>query len=140
MTDDRVEVVLSRPPATCYAAFCDVRFLTAWVPGLRRATVVRAMDDGRPLEIKFEHGPARTYSLVYEYDAEGHTVRFTPGAGAREAVRGEARFSAEGERTRMAYTLTGGAARTEIGAALAIAESFARWVESLPAGRPRGGA
>lgn len=133
MAEDRIDALLNRSPAQCFGAFCDVRFLTQWVPSLRRATVVRTAADGRPLEVKFEHGASRTYSLVYAYDDAARSVRWVPGVGAREAVSGEARFDAEGSRCRMTYALTGGPAREEIGEAAAIVAAFVRWVESLPA-------
>lgn len=129
---ERAEATIARPPSRCYEAFCDARFLAAWVPGLRRATVVRHTPDGHALEVKFDHGEARSYSLVYAYDPGSRTVTWTPGVGVREAVSGSARFDDDGAGgCRMTYELASGPQRGEGPSAADVLSSFARWAGAL---------
>jgi hypothetical protein len=100
-----VTATIAASPERCWRTFTDPSLLKAWVPGLRRARVVRRDDDGRPLEISFEFGETLTYSLVYSYDAEARSMHWSPRAGKRDAVEGNVRFEPEGEGCLMTYEL-----------------------------------
>jgi hypothetical protein len=125
---------ISRTADRCYAAFCDARRLTEWVPGLRRARVVLAGEDGRPREVLFEFGDKLTYSLIYHYDEANRRVEWRPGLGRRDAVTGFAAFADTESGCEMTYVLASAAAeQVERGAdAEAIASAFAEWVAREP--------
>jgi hypothetical protein len=129
-------LVIARSPATCWQAFTDVSLLVAWVPGLRRAEVVARWPDGMAREASFELS-SMTYSLVYDYDLGALEVTWIPRTGARDAVRGYARFDACDGGTLMTYALELGAARkppdTALEDAAVLVAAFKRFVE---AGRP----
>lgn len=124
-------MVLPHSVDACWRAFTDTRLLPAWVPGLRRATVISTAM-GLPREILFEFAEARTYTLLYEYDVAAHEVRWQPQLGKRDAVSGHARFSSEAGGTRMEYALEQGDGRTEAERALGsldvLVASFASWM------------
>ena len=88
-----VSRTLRASPDRCFSAFCDVRRLHEWVPGLRRAKVVRSDEGGRPLEVLFEFGDKLSYSLLYEYDVATRRVEWRAGVGRRDAVEGWAQFA-----------------------------------------------
>ncbi len=121
-----VQLVLRRPPDACFRAFVDLAAARLWVPGLKKVRVVRADAAGRPLEASFEHGPSRTYALVYAYDVERLRARWVPSAGVRDAVSGHAAFEAHPEGCLFTYALDG--LRTDAAHEREVAEAFARWV------------
>jgi len=125
-------IVLSQSVDACWRAFTDARLLLAWVPGLRRATVISTGAMGLPREILFEFAESRTYTLIYDYDLAAHEVRWQPQLGKRDAVSGHARFTAENGTTRMEYALDQGDGRTEAERALGsldvLVASFASWL------------
>lgn len=127
---------IARSPDTCWQAFVDVDLLVAWVPGLRRAHVVDRWPDGLAREASFELS-SMSYSLVYAYDVAAHEVTWTPRTGARDAVRGFARFEVCDGGTAMTYGLELGAGRKPPDTALedagVLVAAFKRFVE---AGRP----
>jgi hypothetical protein len=129
-------MVIARSPETCWQAFTDVSLLVAWVPGLRRADVVARWPDGMAREASFELS-SLTYSLVYAYDLESLEVTWSPRTGARDAVRGFARFDACDGGTLMTYALELGPGRKPPDTALEdaglLVAAFKRFVE---AGRP----
>jgi polyketide cyclase/dehydrase/lipid transport protein len=106
----RVTATIAASPERCWRTFTDPSLLKAWVPGLKRARVVRRDDDGRPLEIAFEFGETLTYSLVYTYEPDARSVRWSPRAGKRDAVEGSVRFDADGDGCLMTYELETSAA------------------------------
>ena len=130
-----VVVEIARPLERCWRAFTDARLFAAWMPGLRRATVV-AEQNGLPSEVLFELSASLTYSLTYHYDVAKHEVRWDPRIGARDAVRGTAHFEATDTGTRMTYKLEQGAARTTgdlvLGGPHAFVNAFVRWIEAQP--------
>ena len=130
-----VTVEIARPLEQCWRAFTNARLFAAWMPALRRASVV-AESGGLPVEVTFELSTSLTYSLSYSYDVANHEVRWEPRLGARDAVRGSARLTATATGTRMTYTLEQGAGRTtgELvrGGAHAIVDAFVRWIEAQP--------
>jgi hypothetical protein len=97
-------VFLPHPAERCWRAFMDVSMLRSWVPGLKRARLVRANDAALPLEVSFELGDTLTYTLVYHYEGE-HAVRWEPRVGKRDGLRGSARFEPEGDGCRLHYEL-----------------------------------
>jgi hypothetical protein len=126
-----VTVFLARDPHTCWRLFNDVTLLGAWVPGLRRATVL-AKERGLPCEVHFEFAESRAYTLVYEYDPEHREVRWQPKLGKRDAVTGFARFDAAEGGTQLTYGLEHGAGRTpaerELGDLQRLVESLTTWL------------
>lgn len=127
---------IARSPDTCWQAFVDVDLLVAWVPGLRRAHVVDRWPDGLAREASFELS-SLSYSLAYTYDVAAHEVTWTPRTGARDAVRGFARFETCDGGTLMTYGLELGPARKPPDTALedagVLVAAFKRFIE---AGRP----
>jgi hypothetical protein len=124
--------VLPQSVDACWRAFTDARLLLAWVPGLRRATVISTGAMNMPREILFEFAESRTYTLIYDYDVATHEVRWQPQLGKRDAVSGRARFTTENGATRMEYALEQGDGRTEAERALGnldvLVASFASWM------------
>ena len=127
---------IARSPDTCWQTFIDVGLLVAWVPGLRRAHVVDRWPDGLAREASFELS-SMSYSLVYTYDVAAHEVTWTPRTGARDAVRGFARFEPCEGGTLMTYGLELGPGRKPPDTALedagVLVAAFKRFIE---AGRP----
>ena len=123
-------VVLPHSADACWRAFTDAKLLLAWVPGLRRATVISG--SGLPREILFEFAESRTYTLVYSYDVERREVRWEPQLGKRDAVSGHARFETVDGGTRLEYALEQGDGRSEAERALGsldvLVAAFAAWM------------
>ncbi|HEY5920226.1 MAG TPA: SRPBCC family protein [Kofleriaceae bacterium] len=128
-----VVVEVARSPEDCWRAFTNARLFAAWMPGLRRVTVVSAHDDGLPREVLFELSTSLTYTLTYSYDLAKREVRWEPRINARDGVRGYVVLEPSERGTRMTYKLEQGAGRTMgdlvIGGSHAIVEAFVRWVE-----------
>ena len=116
----------------CWRAFTDAKTLMAWVPGLRRSTVISTGPKGLAREIFFEFAESRTYTLVYTYDAAAHEVRWEPQLGKRDAVSGFARFEPADGGTRMTYSLEHGDGRNAAERALddldALLAAFGQFV------------
>jgi hypothetical protein len=131
-----VRQVIRRGPEHCFAAFCDTRRLRSWVPGLRRARLVRAGADGLPQEVLFEFGEARTYALKYSYQVAQRLVAWAPSTGASDAVRGFASFSEHADGCEMTYSVEAGPGRTPDEALLSdarsVVASFTKWIERGP--------
>lgn len=129
-----VIIDVARPPEACWAAFTRAELFAAWMPGLRRATVVATEPDGLPREVSFEFSAKLSYALVYNYDRARREVRWEPRLGARDAVRGWARIDAQGEGARLTYELEQGPGRDaddlELGDADTIIGAFVRWIEA----------
>jgi hypothetical protein len=125
-------VVLPQSADACWRAFTDAGVLLAWVPGLRRATVISTGTMGLAHEILFEFAQSRTYTLLYSYDLEKREVRWEPQLGKRDAVSGYARFEAVDGGTRLEYALEQGDGRSEAERALgsldALVAAFAMWL------------
>ena len=120
-----VAAVVPREPAACWRAFTDPTAFPAWVPGLRRAQVIQHDDAGLPVEILFEFGASRTYSLVYTYDVAKREVRWEARAGKRDAVSGFARFDPADEGTQVTYGLASPTDDVQ-----AMLSAFVGWVQS----------
>lgn len=124
--------VLSQPVEACWRAFTDAKLLLAWVPGLRRATVISTGAMGLPREILFEFAESRTYTLLYDYNLAAREVRWSPQLGKRDAVSGHARFVESANGTQMEYALEQGDGRSEAERALgsldALVAAFATWM------------
>jgi hypothetical protein len=127
-------VVIARRPQVCWRAFVEVETLCAWVPGLRKVQLITRAADGMPSEVRYEFSESRTYTLVYTYEADdiSKVVRWEPKSGARDAVRGWARFEPHDGGTLMTYELEHGASRTEKEKFLdnvdEMLDAFARWM------------
>jgi len=125
-------IVLPHPIEACWRAFTDATLLLAWVPGLRRATVISRGGMGLAKEILFEFAESRTYTLLYSYDVAAHEVRWEPQLGKRDAVSGHARFEAVDGSTRFEYALEQGDGRSEAERALGsldrLVGAFAGWL------------
>jgi len=124
---------IARGPDEVWRAFTDARLFAAWMPGLRRAAIVNAYDDGLPREVLFEYSASLTYTLTYTYDATKRVVQWEPRVNARDGVRGFATLEATPHGTRITYKLEQGVGRTVgdllIGGPHSIVEAFVRWVE-----------
>lgn len=124
-----VRAVVSREPAACFRAFIDAATFGAWVPGLRRAQVIRVGLDGLPTEILFEFGASRTYTLVYTYDHEAREVRWQPGSGKLDAVAGFAKFDAMDGGTSVTYGLENHDGGADISEVHALVTAFSQWMQ-----------
>ena len=120
---------IAAPAERCFRAFCDLKQLRHWVPGVRRVKVVREREDGLPLEAIVDHGSTLSYSMMYAYDLAARRVEWEPGVGRRDAVRGWAEFVDEGGACLMRYAVAGNRDAAE---AETVVEAFARWVEAGP--------
>jgi hypothetical protein len=125
-----VRAVVSREPAACFRAFIDVATFGAWVPGLRRAQVIRVGLDGLPTEILFEFGASRTYTLVYTYDHDAREVRWQPGSGKLDAVAGFAKFEALDGGTSVTYGLENHDGGADISEVHALVTAFSQWMQT----------
>lgn len=130
-----VRAVVSREPAACWRAFTDAATFGAWVPGLRRAQVIRTGVDGLPTEILFEFGASRTYTLVYTYDHVAREVRWQPGSGRLDAVAGFARFEPLEDGTSVTYGLEHHDGGAEISEVHALVTAFSQWMQSARSAR-----
>lgn len=126
--------MIARKPQRCWRAFIEVETLCAWVPGLRKVELIARAPDGMPAEVRYEFAESRTYTLAYTYeeDAIARIVRWEPLVGARDAVRGWARFEPHVDGTLMTYELEHGESRTAkeryMSSAAELVEAFARWM------------
>jgi len=127
-----VRAVVSREPAACWRAFTDVATFGAWVPGLRRAQVIRVGQDGLPTEILFEFGASRTYTLVYTYDHAAREVRWKPNTGKLDAVAGFARFDSleDNAGTSVTYGLEHHGGGTDVAEVQALVTAFSQWMQT----------
>jgi len=127
-------IVIARRPQACWRAFVEVETLCAWVPGLRKVQQITRAPDGMPAEVLFEFAESRQYTLAYSYEATdtAKIVRWEPRTGARDAVRGWARFEAHDEGTLVTYELEHGESRSDrekdLGSADELLEAFGRWM------------
>ena len=131
-------VVIARRPQAVWRAFTAVETLCAWVPGLRSAKEIARDRNGMATEVQFEFAESRTYTLVYTYEETdtAKIVKWAPRVGARDAVRGMARFEAADGGTLMTYELEHGPARSDkerfLGSDDEALEAFARWMAEAP--------
>lgn len=99
------EAVLSASPATCFSQFIDVGSARLWLPGLKKAKVVRSDARGRAAEVSYEFGESLSYALVYHYDEVQHRVRWVTSAGMQDGVSGSASFELAAEGCLFRYAL-----------------------------------
>ncbi len=125
-----VRAVVPREPAACWRAFTDATTFGAWIPGLRRAQVIRLGADGLPTEILFEFGASRTYTLVYTYDHAAREVRWQPSTGRLDAVAGFARFEPLDGGTSLTYGLGHHDGSAEVTEVQALVAAFGQWMQS----------
>lgn len=129
-----VTAFIRRSPQACWGVIVDPTLLTHWVPGLRRAVVISLGPFNLPAEIHFEFSTSLTYTLVYTYDFAKRQMKFEPGLGARDGVRGFARLDPFDDGTRLEYGLEVGDARSpadrELGDLDALVASFVRWMHA----------
>lgn len=126
------EAVLPASPSLCFSEFVDLRTARLWLPGLRKARVVRSDAQGRPLEVSYEFGDVLSYALVYAYDDAARSVRWVPSAGLMDGVSGFATFDAAPGGCHFRYQLESlrGRAPTH---ERDVAQAFAGWIRSRPA-------
>ena len=126
------EAVLPATPASCFSEFIDLRSARLWLPGLRKAKVVRSDEQGRALEVSYEFGESLSYALVYAYDDALHRVRWVPSAGLQDAVSGSASFEPAPGGCLFRYSLESlrGRAPSHEGD---VAQAFAAWMRSRAA-------
>ena len=128
------EAVLPASPATCFSEFIDLRSARLWLPGLKKARVVRSDASGRPIEVSYEFGEVLSYALVYNYDDVLLRVRWVTSAGLQDGVSGSASFDAvEGAANRCLFhysleSLRGRAPTHESD----VAQAFASWIRGRP--------
>lgn len=123
------EALLPISPAACFAEFIDLRSARLWLPGLRKARVVRTDAAGRPLEVSYEFGDVLSYALVYAYDEQARQVRWVPSVGVRDAVSGHASFDEAPGGCRFRYRLDSLRGRPS-SHEQDVAEAFVRWIHS----------
>ncbi len=99
------EVELPAPAPVCFARFVDLKDARLWMPGLKKAQVVRVDARGRPLEVSYEFGERLSYALVYAYDEAAYRVRWVPSAGVRDGVSGFAAFTPSDRGCHFRYSL-----------------------------------
>jgi len=126
------EAVLPATPDTCFSEFIDLRTARLWLPGLKKARVVRSDAQGRPIEVSYEFGDVLSYALVYHYDDATHRVRWVPSAGLQDGVSGSASFDLAANGCLFRYSLDSlrGRAPTH---ETDVAEAFSQWIRSRAA-------
>ena len=134
---DAMELVLKRTPEECYRAFCDVASSRLWLPGLKKARVVRTDEAGHALEVAYEKyrglqegANARellSYALVYAYDDAARKVRWVPSAGVLDGVSGHAEFQPHADGCLFVYSLDGLRGRAPEHPE-GVARAFAEWI------------
>lgn len=129
------EAVLPASAAFCFSEFIDLRTARLWLPGLKKARVVRSDARGRPLEVSYEFGDVLSYALVYAYDDAARSVRWVPSAGLQDAVSGFASFDVVPEGCRFRYQLDSlrGRSPSHEGE---VAQAFVAWIRSRPTAAP----
>lgn len=125
------DAVLPAPAATCFSEFIDLRTARLWLPGLKKARVVRSDAQGRPLEVSYEFGDVLSYALVYAYDDAQRRVRWVPSAGVRDAVSGWATFEDTPQGCRFVYHLESVRGRSPQHEQ-EVAQAFVQWIRSRP--------
>lgn len=125
------EAVLPASPATCFTQFIDVGSARLWLPGLKKAKVVRSDAQGRAAEVSYEFGQSLSYALVYHYDEVQHRVRWVTSAGLQDGVSGSASFELAAEGCVFRYTLESLRGRSPLHET-EVAEAFASWIRSRP--------
>lgn len=123
----KVELPLSAAPDDCYRQFCDAAQTKHWLPGLKKLTVVRADDRGRPLEVRYSVGESLTYALVYAYDDAARQVRWVTSSGGMDGVSGFATFAPAGEGCLFTYSIDSLRGRAPLHAE-EVAHAFAAWL------------
>lgn len=126
------EAELPATPEVCFAEFIDLRTARLWLPGLKKAKVVRADAAGRPLEVSYEFGDVLSYALVYAYDDALKRVRWVPSVGVRDGVSGFASFEATERGCRFRYSLESFRGRGETHEQ-DVATAFTAWIRSRAA-------
>lgn len=121
------EAVLPAPAQKCFDEFIDLRTARLWLPGLKRARVVRSDGQGRPLEVFYEFGEALSYALVYAYDDAAKRVRWVPSSGVRDGVSGGASFEDAPSGCRFTYSLESLRGRPE-DHETQVARAFVQWM------------
>lgn len=123
------EAVLSHASAQkCFEEFVDLRTARLWLPGLKRAQVVRSDDKGRPLEVFYEFGDVLAYALAYAYDERARKVRWVPSSGVRDGVSGGASFEDTPSGCRFTYSLESVRGRSE-DHEQQVAQAFVQWMQ-----------
>jgi hypothetical protein len=125
------EAVLPASPAACFAEFIDLKSARLWLPGLKKARVVRSDAQGRPLEVSYEFGDVLSYALVYAYDDDARRVRWVPSAGLQDAVSGQASFDAAPGGCLFRYSLESLRGRSPTHEQ-DVAQAFTAWIRSRP--------
>lgn len=125
------ESVLPASPEVCFNEFVDLRTARLWLPGLKRARVVRSDAQGRALEVSYEFGDVLSYALVYHYEEATHRVRWVPSAGLQDGVSGSASFDPEPGGCRFRYSLESLRGRSP-SHEQDVAQAFARWIRARP--------
>ena len=123
---DAMELVLKRTPEECYRAFCDVASSRLWLPGLKKARVVRTDEAGHALEVAYER-ELLSYALVYAYDDAARKVRWVPSAGVLDGVSGHAEFQPHADGCLFVYSLDGLRGRAPEHPE-GVARAFAEWI------------
>ena len=131
MRPEMFEALLPAAPKFCFDEFCDLRTARLWLPGLKKAKVVRADGQGRALEVSYEFGESLSYALVYAYDDAGLKVRWVPSVGVRDGVSGSASFEATADGTRFRYALDSVRGRSPTHET-DVAQAFVGWIRSRP--------
>lgn len=121
------EAVLPGAAQKCFEEFVDLKVTRLWLPGLRRARLVRSDAQGRPLEVFYEFGDTLAYALVYAYDDGARRVRWVPSAGVRDGVSGAATFDEAERGCRFTYTLDSLRGRPEDHEAQ-VGRAFSQWM------------
>jgi hypothetical protein len=99
------EAVIPGTAQKAFDEFIDLKVARLWLPGLKRARLVRSDEAGRPLEVFYEFGDTLSYALVYAYEDAQRRVRWVPSSGVRDAVSGSASFEDTPQGCKFVYAL-----------------------------------
>lgn len=121
------EAVLPGSAKKAFDEFIDLKVARLWLPGLKRARLVRSDENGRPLEVFYEFGDTLAYALVYAYDDATKKVRWVPSSGVRDAVSGSASFEDTPSGCRFSYALE--SLKREANHETEVASAFVAWMQ-----------
>lgn len=123
------DATLPASPEVCFSEFVDLKTARLWLPGLKKAKVVRSDEKGRPLEVSYEFGDVLSYALVYAYDEVHRQVRWVPSAGVQDGVSGQASFEPDPAGCHFRYQVVSVRGRPETHEQ-EVAQAFAAWIRS----------
>lgn len=104
-----VSTIVNATPDVVYGVVTDFANYASWVSDLKRVDVLERDSEGRPLAVQFRaaaFGRSTTYTLRYDYSRAPELLSWFQTEGdITETMKGQYRFEAVGEATKVTYDL-----------------------------------